>query len=444
MNSKEFAKRRKTLMQMVDPNGIVILPSATEKTRNSDVHYPYRQDSDFHYLTGFPEPESVAVLVPHGKGYEYILFCRDKDPVRETWDGRRAGQKGAVKDYGADAAYSIKNLDEHLSQLLGEFERVYYTMGKDADFDHRIIALVNTLKQNNKSGMHPPQEFVALDHYLHDMRLFKSQTEIKAMRQSARIAVTAHKRAMMVCEPGMNEWEVEAEFAHEFKKNGADISYSPIVGGGENSCILHYNENNQILNDGDLLLIDAGCEYDMYASDITRTFPVNGVFSQEQRLIYDIVLAAQEAAFEAIVPGNSWIAPHQAAAKTIAKGLKKIGLLDGTLSEIMKKESYFKFFMHKTGHWIGMDVHDVGDYKVEEHWRVLEAGMALTVEPGIYIPAGTKGVAKKWWNIGIRIEDDVLVTRKGYEILTKGLPRSADEVEALMAKGKTARKKLAA
>lgn len=442
MDTKEFAKRRKTLMQMVDPNGIVILPAATEKTRNSDVHYRYRQDSDFHYLTGFPEPEAVAVLVPLARGHKFILFCRDKDPVRETWDGRRAGQKGALNDYGADEAYSIHKLDAHLSKLLGEFERVYYTMGNDPDFDHRIIGLVNTIKQNSKSGQHPPQEFVALDHYLHDMRLFKTQGEIKVMKQSARIAVTAHKRAMQVCEPGMNEYEVEAEFMHEFKKHGADISYSPIVAGGENACILHYNENNQILKDGDLLLIDAGCEYDLYASDITRTFPVNGTFTAEQRAIYEVVLAAQEAALAAIKPGNSWIAPHEAAVKAVAKGLMKLGILKGAVSEIIKKETYFKFFMHKTGHWLGMDVHDVGDYKVEENWRVLESGMTLTVEPGIYIPAGTSGVAKKWWNIGVRIEDDVLVTRKGYELLSKGLPRTADEVEALMAKGKAGRLKL--
>jgi Xaa-Pro aminopeptidase len=442
MENKEFAKRRKILMQMIDPNGIVILPAATEKTRNSDVHYRYRQDSDFHYLTGFPEPEAVAVLVPQGNGYKYLLFCRDKDPVRETWDGRRAGQTGAVKDYAADESYSILKLDSHLSKLLGEFERVYYTMGKDSDFDQRVIGWVNDLK-NSKSGLHPPQEFVALDHYLHDMRLFKSQTEIKTMRKSARIAVTAHKRAMQVCQPGMNEYEVEAEFVHEFKKNGADISYSPIVGGGENGCILHYTENNQVLNDGDLLLIDAGCEHDMYASDITRTFPVNGKFSAEQKALYDVVLNAQEAAFAEIAPGNSWIAPHEAAVKAISKGLKKLGLLKGTVSEIIKKETYYKFFMHKTGHWIGMDVHDVGDYKVEENWRVLEPGMVLTVEPGIYIPSGTKGVAKKWWGIGIRIEDDVLVTRKGHELLTKGLPRTSAEVEAEMAKGQAARNKQA-
>jgi Xaa-Pro aminopeptidase len=441
MNAKEFAKRRKTLMHMVDPNGIVILQAATEKTRNSDVHYRYRQDSDFHYLTGFPEPEAVAVLVPLGRGHKFILFCRDKDPVRETWDGRRAGQTGAKKDFGADEAYSISKLDEHLSKLMGEFESVYYTMGNDADFDQRIIGLVNAIKQNSKSGQHPPQEFVALDHYLHDMRLFKSQTEIKAMKQAARIAVTAHKRAMQLCEPGLNECVLEAEYMHEFKKHGADISYSPIVGGGDNACILHYTENNQILNDGDLVLIDAGCEYDMYASDITRTFPVNGVFSKEQRAIYDVVLSAQEAAFAAIKPGNSWIAPHEAAIKAVARGLKKLGILKGTVSEIIKKESYFKYFMHKTGHWLGMDVHDVGDYKVEENWRVLEPGMTLTVEPGIYIPAGSKGVAKKWWDIGVRIEDDVLVTRKGFDILSKGLPRTADEVEALMAKAKKARLK---
>jgi len=443
MDQKEFAKRRKALMQTIEPDGIVIMPAATEKTRNSDVHYKYRPDSDFYYLTGFHEPESLAVLIPQAQGqrkaitYKYILFCREKDKVRETWDGRRVGKKGAIKDFGVDEAYSIKQVDSILPKLIGHCERVYYTMGNNAEFDQRMIGWVNETRGNRE--LNEPHEFVALNHYLHEMRLFKTSHEIKAMRKSARIAVAAHNRAMQVCEPGMFEYEIEAEFDFEYKRSGADHSYYPIVAGGENGCILHYNENNEELKDGDLLLIDAGAEHQLYASDITRTFPVNGVFSQAQREIYDVVLAAQEAAFAEIKPGNNWQAPHDAAVKAVTKGLVKLGLLEGRVSDLIKSEAYFKFFMHKTGHWIGMDVHDVGDYKVEEQWRELEPGMVLTVEPGIYIPSGTKGVAKKYWGIGVRIEDDILVTRKGYDILTKGLPRTADEVEALMAKGKAKR-----
>ncbi len=448
MDQKEFAKRRKALIQMIEPDSIVILPTATEKTRSNDTHYKYRPDSDFYYLTGFHEPEGLAVLVPESKGqkravsYKYILFCREKDKLRETWDGRRVGPKGAVKDFAADEAYSIKHIDELLPKLISQCERVYYTMGNNPEFDQRVIGWVNETRDNR--DLTEPHEFVSLNHYLHDMRLFKTAQEIKSMRKSARIAVAAHKRAMLACEPGMYEYEIEAEFDHEYKRNGADHSYHPIVAGGNNACILHYGENDQELMDGDLLLIDAGAEHDMYASDITRTFPVNGTFSQEQRAIYDLVLAAQEAAIAAIAPGNGWLAPHEAAVKVITKGLVKLGLLEGRVSELIKSESYFKFFMHKTGHWIGMDVHDVGDYKVEDQWRELEPGMVLTVEPGIYIPSGTRGVPKKYWGIGVRIEDDVLVTRKGYDILTKGLPRTADEVEALMAKGKDSRSKKAA
>jgi len=446
MDLKEFSKRRKNLMQMIEPDGIVILPTATEKTRSNDTHYRYRPDSDFYYLTGFHEPEALAVLLPVAKGqkravaYKFILFCRDKDPLKETWDGRRVGPKAAIKEFGADEAYSIHKVDELLPKLIGQCERVYYTMGNDAEFDKRMIGWVNETRGNR--NLNEPHEFVSLNHYLHEMRLFKSTQEIKVMRQSARIAVAAHKRAMLECQPGMNEYEIEAEFDHEYKRNGATHSYTPIIAGGENACILHYNENDQELKDGDLLLIDAGAELDMYASDITRTFPVNGQFSDAQKEIYDIVLAAQEAAFEEIYVGNHWLAPHEAAVKAVAKGLQKLGILKGRLPDLIKQEAYFKFFMHKTGHWIGMDVHDVGDYKVEEQWREFEAGMVLTVEPGIYIPKGTRGVDKKYWGIGVRIEDDVLVTRKGYDILTKGLPRTTDEVEALMAKGRAQRASL--
>jgi len=432
LRKDEFARRRRQLMKVMGKGGIAILPAALEKQRNSDVHYHYRPDSDFHYVTGFPEPEAVAVLVPGRPQAEYILFVRDRDPTRETWDGKRAGPDGAVRDYGADDAFPIGDIDEILPGLMEQCSRVYYTMGVHPDFDQRIIGWVNSLRGQAKHGLHTPQEFVALDHHLHDMRLFKSKAEVAVMRRSAQIAVGAHVRAMHATKPGVHEYEVMAELLHEFHRHRADISYHPIVGGGANACTLHYHENSAQLNDGDLLLIDAGCEYGMYASDITRTFPVNGRFAAEQKAVYDVVLEAQEAAFAAVRPGNHWDEPHDAAVRAITQGLVRIGLLKGRVPALIKEGAYRRFFMHRTGHWLGLDVHDVGDYKVGDEWRVLEPGMVLTVEPGIYIPAGSKGVAKRWWNIGVRIEDDVLVTPEGCEILTAGLPRTTAEIERVM------------
>lgn len=433
MRQEEFKRRRKQLMKMVGKGGIAILPAAPQKQRNNDVLYHYRPDSDFYYLTGFSEPEAVAVLVPGRAQGQYVLFLRDRDPARETWDGRRAGPEGATRDYGADDAFPIADIDDILPGLMEHCPRVYYTMGINADFDHRVIGWVNGLKAQARAGVQPPQEFVALDHLLHDMRLYKSKPELNCMRQSARIAVAAHERAMRFVEPGRMEYEVMAELEHEFKRRQADISYHPIVGGGENACILHYHENDAQLQDGDLLLIDAGCEYGLYASDITRTFPVNGRYTPEQRAVYEVVLQAQYAAIAATKPGNHWNEPHDAAVREITHGLVKLGLLKGKVPALIKDGAYKRFYMHRTGHWLGMDVHDVGDYKVGDQWRVLEPGMAMTVEPGIYIPAGSKGVPKRWWNIGIRIEDDVVVTPDGCEVLTGALVKEPDDVERLMA-----------
>jgi Xaa-Pro aminopeptidase len=432
MRKDEFARRRRLLMKMIGKGGIMILPAVPEKSRNSDVTYHYRPDSDFFYLTGFAEPEAVAVLIPGRPHGEYLLFVRDRDPARETWDGRRAGPEGAVRDYGADDAFPIGDIDDILPGLMENCARVHYTMGLHQEFDQRVIGWVNSLKGQSRAGVVPPQEFVALDHLLHDMRLFKSGTELDAMRHSAAIAVAAHERAMRFTAPGRKEYEVMAELLHEFRRSNADISYHPIVGGGQNACILHYHENSAELKNGDLLLIDAGCEYELYASDITRTFPVSGRFSAAQRAIYEIVLEAQYAAIEKTRPGNHWNEPHDAAVKAITQGLVKLGILKGKVPNLIRDGAYRKYFMHRTGHWLGMDVHDVGDYKVGDQWRVLEPGMVLTVEPGIYIPAGTKGVAKKWWNIGIRIEDDVAVTRDGNEVLTGRLVKDADAIEKLM------------
>lgn len=432
MRKAEFVRRRRQLMKMIGKGGIVILPAVPEKPRNNDVLYHYRPDSDFFYLTGFAEPESVAVLIPGRPHGEYVLFVRDRDPARETWDGRRAGPEGATRDYGADDAFPIADIDDILPGLMENCERVHYTMGVHQDFDQRVIGWVNQLKSQARTGIQPPQEFVALDHLLHDMRLFKSKPELDAMRQSARIAVAAHERAMQFTRPGRMEYEVMAELLHEFHRHRADISYHPIVGGGANGCILHYHENADELNDGDLLLIDAGCEYELYASDITRTFPVNGRFTPEQRALYEVALEAQYAAIAKIKPGNHWNEPHDAAVKAITQGLVKLGLLKGKVANLIRDGAYRKFYMHRTGHWLGMDVHDVGDYKLGEQWRVLEPGMVMTVEPGIYIPAGTSGVAKRWWNIGIRIEDDVAVTDSGHEVLTEGLVKDPDAIERLM------------
>ncbi len=431
MNRNEFEKRRRQLLRMVGPGGIAILPSAPTRTRSRDVEYRFRQDSDFYYLTGFAEPEAVAVLVPGRANGEFLLFCRENDPKREQWDGLRAGQRGAVENYGADDAFPIDDLDDILPGIMESCNRVYYTMGMYAEFDVRMADWVNLLRSKLNRGVHSPQEFVALDHLLHDMRLFKSRDEISAMRKSVKVAVEAHKRAMKVTRPGLYEYQVEAEFGHEFRQNDAWASYSPIVGGGKNACILHYVENNSVLKDGDLLLIDAGCELDYYASDITRTFPVNGRFSPEQRALYEVVLEAQRAAIEKTVVGNHWNEPHDAAVLAITKGLRKLGLLDGTVARLVKDDAYRQYYMHRTGHWIGMDVHDVGDYKVGDEWRMLEAGMVTTVEPGIYTDNSRK-VRKMFRNIGIRIEDDVVVTKNGPDVLSKGLVSDPDGIESLM------------
>jgi Xaa-Pro aminopeptidase len=377
----------------------------------------------------------VAVLLPTRAQAEYILFVRERDPERETWDGRRAGPSGAKRDYGADDAFPVTDMDEILPGLLENRERVFYTMGAYADFDQRVVGWVNGLRTQARNGRHPPQEFVALDHVLHDMRLFKSRAEIEYMRTAAHIAARAHQRAMRFCRPGATEYQVMAELLHEFRRHNADTAYPPIVGGGANSCILHYRDNDQPLSSGELLLIDAGCEFECYASDITRTFPVNGRFTSEQRAVYEVVLEANRAAIAKVRPGNHWNEPHEAAVRVITQGLVRLGLLKGRVPALIRSGAYRRYFMHRTGHWLGLDVHDVGDYKVGDEWRVFEPGMALTVEPGIYLPAGARGVPKRFRNIGIRIEDDVVVTKKGAEVLTARAPKDADQIEALMARG---------
>ncbi|WP_395621670.1 Xaa-Pro aminopeptidase [Dokdonella sp.] len=433
LDAREFARRRRQLMRMAGRDAIIIVPSAEERVRNNDAHYPFRQDSDFHYLTGFAEPDAVLALVPGRSQGEVILFCRERDRAREQWDGHRAGQEGAVADFGMDDAFPIDDIDDILPGLIEGRSRVYYHFGRETRFDLILMGWVNRVRSNIKQGAKPPHEFVALSHLLHDLRLYKSRSELRLMRKSAQIAAEAHVRAMRTTRPGMNENEVEAELLHTFRKHNAVPSYEPIVGAGTNACVLHYRANNATMQDGDLLLIDAGAEYACYASDITRTFPVNGRFTPEQRELYDIVLAAQLAAIEEVRPGKSFEAYHLAAVRVLTQGLIRLGLLKGSLRSNLESHTYRKFYMHKTGHWLGLDVHDVGDYRVDGEFRELEPGMVVTVEPGLYISPDLKGVPARYRGIGIRIEDDVIVTSGDPEVISAGVPKDADEIEALMA-----------
>ena len=430
----EYRRRRQDLMARMEPNSIAILPAAPMYIRNRDVEHVYRQDSDFQYLSGFPEPEAVLALIPGREHGEYVLFCRERDPERELWDGRRAGQEGAVADYDADDAFPIGDIDDILPGLIEGRERVYYAIGTNETFDHQLMEWIKMIRSKARQGAQPPSEFVALDHLLHDMRLYKSANEVKVMRHAAEISARAHIKAMQASRAGLCEYHLEAELDYEFRKGGAKMpAYGSIVAAGVNACILHYRENDAPLRDGDLVLIDAGCEIDCYASDITRTFPVNGKFSPEQKAIYELVLAANEEAFKHIAPGRHWNEAHEATVRVITRGLVALGLLQGDVDELIAAEAYKPFYMHRAGHWLGMDVHDVGDYKIGGEWRVLEPGMAMTVEPGIYIAADNQSVAEKWRGIGVRIEDDVVVTKTGCEILTGGVPKSVAEIEALMA-----------
>jgi Xaa-Pro aminopeptidase len=430
MDSKEFMRRRRQFMRMIGKDAIAILPAAPVRHRNGDIEYAYRQDSHFHYLTGFPEPEAVAVLVPGRPHAEYLLFVRERDAVREAWDGPRAGTEGAIERFGADDAFPIADIDEILPGLIEQRSQIFYTMGTHLEFDPHVLGWVNGLSPRAQRQRGDLREFVALNHVLDDMRLYKSRAEQSSLRRAAQIAIGAHRRAMRFARPGRMEYEVMAEVLHEFRSHNADMSYAPIIGGGANACVMHYRDNDQRLCDGDLLLLDAGCEHDYYASDITRTFPVSGRFTPAQRAVYDVVLDAQTAAIDKVRAGNHWNQPHEAAVRVITQGLIKLGLIRGPLARLIKEKAYEPYFNHRTGHWLGIDVHDVGDYKVGGEWRVLEAGMALTVEPGIYIRPSAR-VPKEFWNIGVRIEDDVLVTKGVPEVLTGALEKTPEAIERL-------------
>ncbi len=431
----EYSQRRQQLMSQMEANSIAIVPTAVETVRNRDVEHPFRQDSDFYYLSGFAEANACLVLIPGREQGEYIVFCNPKDPALEIWTGRRAGPEGVAKEFYADEAYPIEAIDSVLPELIEGKARVYSVMGANSQFDTQLNHWLNQVKAMVRKGAQVPHEFSALDHLLHEMRLIKSPAEIEIMQKAADISAAAHCRAMQVAKPGCFEYQLEAEILHEFTREGSRWpAYPSIVGGGDNACILHYTNNDMLIADGGLILIDAGCELDYYAADITRTFPVSGKFGPEQKALYELVLKAQLAAIEQVKPGNSWNAGHEAAVKVLVTGLVELGLLSGDIEQLIKDESYKVFYMHRTGHWLGMDVHDVGEYRVDKEWRPLEVGMALTVEPGLYIAPDCEDVDERWRGIGIRIEDDVVVTEGGCHILSHKVPKTVAEIEALMGK----------
>jgi len=433
ISKAEFARRRKNLMGMMDKHTIAIIPGAREVTRSRDTEYPFRQNSDLFYLTGFEEPDAVLVLVPGRRQGQVVLFCRERDPDMELWNGYRLGPEGAVAYLGVDDAFPIDDLDEILPGLIEGTQRIYYSMGHDDVFDQRVMGWVNQIRKLVRTGAAPPADFTDLAFLLHEQRLIKSAAEVRVMRKAGEISAAAHVRAMQECQPGRYEYHLEAAIQHTFAEHGARFpAYNSIVGSGANACVLHYTENASKMRAGDLVLIDAGCEYQGYAADITRTFPVSGQFSAEQRAIYDLVLEAQRAAIAKVRPGNTWNQPHDATVRVITRGLIKLGLLRGKERELIKAEAYREFYMHRAGHWLGLDVHDVGEYRVDGRWRQLEPGMVLTIEPGIYIAADNTKVPKRWRGIGVRIEDDVVVTEQGCDVLTGDVPKRADEIEALM------------
>jgi len=432
-NHRSICQRRRQDLMCFMRDGIAILPTAPQQLRNGDVLFPFRPDSDFYYLTHFPEPEAVAVLAPGRPEGEFILFCRERDAHHETWEGRRHGTEGARLAYAADQSFAIGELDERMPELLQNRDRVFVNMGRYADFDSDLMRWVGEVRGRQRTGVHAPGEFVHLGHLLHEMRVIKKKDEQKLMRNAARLTAAAHRRAMRATAPGRYEYQVQAELECEFRLGGSQWpAYPSIVAGGENACILHYTDNNCVLQCGDLLLIDAGAELDCYAADVTRTFPVNGTFSGPQKAVYEVVLAAQKAAIDAVKPDQPLCRYHEAAVAALTDGLIDLGLLRGERHELMETGACRRFYMHRTGHWLGMDVHDVGDYKIDNQWRLLEPGMVLTVEPGLYIKPAAD-IDPKWHNIGIRIEDDILVTRAGNENLTVDAPREIADIEKCMA-----------
>lgn len=431
IEAAEYAARRERLMEAIGHDAVAIIPAATEQTRNSDVHYRFRQDSDFRYLTGFNEPDAWAVLAPGHPDGEFVMFCRPKDKEREIWDGYRAGPQGCVRDYAADRAEVIADLDDKLPELLKDRVAVHFPMGWNAANDQRLQSWLGKVRQMVRQGVTAPSQVHHLGEILHEFRLRKSPAEIAMMRHAAVVSAAAHRRAMHKVRPGMYEYQLGAEIHHDFERHGMECAYGSIVGGGANACVLHYVENNQPLAAGDLCLIDAGAEFEGYCADITRSFPVSGQFSSAQKAVYEVVLAAQLAAVDAVRVGAHWLDPHETVVRILTQGLVDLGLLKGAVDDLIEQQKYTEFFMHKTGHWLGMDVHDVGAYRQQGEWRALEPGMVLTIEPGLYIAPGD-GVPAEFAGIGIRIEDDVVVTEAAPDVLTADVPKQVDEIEALM------------
>lgn len=433
ISAQEFASRRQHLMQAVGPDAAVILPAAIHHHRNRDSEYRFRQHSNFYYLTGFAEPEAVLVLLPGRSDGEFVLFCRPRDREMEIWNGYRAGPEGAVANFAADQAFVINELAQRLPELLAGRRQIHAPMGEHPAFEQQLTHVLVGLRARSRAGVAAPLSLQVLDATLSEQRLIKSAAEIALMQRAADISAQGHIRAMQLAAPGRYEYELEAELQHEFLRNGCTApAYNSIVGSGHNACILHYNDNNKMLADGDLVLIDAGGELDHYAADITRTFPANGRFNAPQRALYDVVLAAQLAAINCVKPGASWQAPHDAAVRVLSQGLLDLGLLKGSIDDVIEQGLFRRFYMHRTGHWLGMDVHDVGDYQVNGNWRPLQAGMVLTVEPGLYIAPDDETVDQQWRGIGIRIEDDVVVTDSGNHVLTAAAPKTVAAIEALM------------
>ena len=435
ITQKEYKARRCDLAKRMPVGCIAVIPAGQEQLRNGDAHYRFRQDSHFYYLTGFEEPDAL-LLVTSGAHSESILFNRPSDPVSEQWTGKRLGQEGACRILAMDAAFSLSELDVRMPELLAERMAIYYTLGRSVYWDSRLLTAWNVLKERVRRGVMAPDALCDLEPILSEMRLFKSSTEVSLMKYAAHASVLAHQRAMRACRVVTHEYELEAELIYELTRQGCyGVAYNSIVAGGERACVLHYTDNNQPLVPGELVLVDAGGEYKGYAADITRTYPINGRFSAEQRLMYELVLQAQTAGIALIKPGCVWDEIQRTMVRILTEGLVDLGLLHGLVDDLIHHEAYKPFYMHSSGHWLGLDVLDCGRYKTNGQWRALEPGMVLTVEPGLYISPGISGVDSRWWGIGVRIEDDVLVTPKGHENLSIDLAVNVDDLEALVRDG---------
>lgn len=434
ISQETFARRRRQLLQALPSGSVALVAGASLATRNRDAEYPFRQDSDFYYLTGFNEPDALLLLKPGRDEGEVVLFCPPRDPALEIWTGYRAGPEGCVERFGVDQAFPLDDIDLLVPELLDGADSIHYALGGDDALDGRVLGWLNAVRDRARQGAEAPQQLVLLDNLLHEMRLFKDEDELAVMRRAAEISAQAHCAAMRLARPGIFEYELEGQILSHCVAQGARFqAYTPIVGGGANACILHYIENDAPISEGDLVLIDAGCELDCYASDITRTFPVSGRFSAEQRALYELVLKANEACIEQMRPGVLWNEVHDLSVQILTAGLVELGLLEGDVEALIDSGAYREFYMHRIGHWLGMDVHDVGNYKRDGEWRPLEPGMVMTIEPGLYVSPHNDNVEPRWRGIGIRIEDDVLVTATGHEVLTAGVPKSVAAIEALMA-----------